>query len=279
MGLTDYTIYDFICRNALLYPNREALVFNNIRLSHTQYKEKCDQLAAGLILSGIEKGDRVGVVAHNCHEYVILYGAAAKIGAIVLSVNCRSQPGEMEYVLRDCTPKIVFAETEYQKVVAEISQKGDFIEACYTIGEKDLLDDFFPFNELYSTEGAHDQTDISPDSGFVIIHTAAVDGRPRGALLTQTNIVLANLLYMNQFGFGPEDCHICQLPLYHTAGLCWAMAVMHAGGKNVILQRFDPELSLRLIEQEKGTIFFHFTPVLQMLMEKYEGGSFNISSL
>ena len=80
MGLYDYTVYDFICRNATIYPDRECIVFNDTRLTHKAYKERCDRLAAGLIKAGIKKGDRLGVLAHNCDEFMILYAAAAKLG-------------------------------------------------------------------------------------------------------------------------------------------------------------------------------------------------------
>jgi long-chain acyl-CoA synthetase len=84
---------------------------------------------------------------------------------------------------------------------------------------------------------------------------------------------------MFENNLGPDDCHICILPLFHIAGLALAMAVMHAGGKNVIIERFDPELALQLIEKEKGTTFFNFAPILKMLMDKYEEGSYDISSI
>ena len=279
MGLYDYTIYDFICRNAQLYPNLDSILFRDVRLTHKQYKQKCDHLAAGLIRSGIKKGDRLGVVAQNCLEFMLLYGAAAKMGAIILPVNWRFQPDEVKYVLNDCTPKFVFAGPDYRKIVAEAARQFTYIEKCYTIGGGEVPPGFFPFEELYSREGAEKEIDIPADSGYVIIHTAAVEGRPRGALLSQANIVYANLAYMRQYGLSSEDCHLCFLPLYHAAGVFIALAVMHGGGKNVIFERFDADLILRLIEKEKGTIFFNFAPILKNLLDKYEEGSYDISSL
>jgi long-chain acyl-CoA synthetase len=279
MGLYDYTIYDYICRNAQIYSDRDSIVFNDVRWTHKQYKEKCDRLAAGLIKSGIEKGDRIGVVAHNCDEFMILYGAAAKMGAIVLPVNWRFQQDEVEYVLNDCTPKFAFADSNYHQTVKEALPKCNSIEKCYSIGGRDESGDFTPFAELYSEEGADEEFDIPADSGFVIIHTAAVAGKPRGALLSQGNVIAANFPTMAQFGMGPDECHICILPLFHVAGLSLTMTTMHAGGKNVIVERFDPELVLKLIQQEKGTTFFHFAPILSMLLEKYKEGDYDLSSL
>jgi long-chain acyl-CoA synthetase len=281
MGVSDFTVYDIICRNAQIYGDRDAVVFKDIRLTHGQFKENCDRLAAGLLRSGIRKGDRLGVVAHNCDEYLTLYGAAAKLGGILLPVNWRSQQHELEYALADGTPKFVFAGPEYRAMVQEAAAKVDSIERCYTMGGEEAAEGFRPFQELYSEPGKDEEIPISSDSGFVIIHTAAVGGRPRGALLSQANIVHANVQYMITNRLGPQDCHICILPLFHIAGLAGSMAMMHAGGKNVIVERFDPELTLKLIDEEKGTYLFHFPPILKMLLDKYEesGGAYDLSSL
>lgn len=281
MGLRDYTVYDLICRNARVYSERDSIVFKDMRLTHKQFKEKCDGLAAGLLRSGIRKGDRLGVVAYNSDEFMVLYGAAAKIGAILLPVNWRLQQDEVEYVLNDCSPKFVFAGPDCRKTVTDAVAKVASVERCYAIGGGEASEEFRPIEELYSEDGAEDEIDVPADSGFVIIHTAAVEGRPRGALLSQSNIVYINLQTMHGNNLGPEDCHICILPLFHIAGLSLAMAVMHAGGKNVIVDRFDPELTLKLIDQEKGTTFAYFPPILQMITDKYEelGGSFDLSSM
>src|SRR6056297_14229 len=115
MGLRDYTVYDFIRRNADRYPQRECMVFADSRTSHREFRQKCDQLAAGLLQRGVRQGDRVGVVARNCGDYLVLYGAAARIGAIVLPVNWRFQAEEVAYVLNDGAPSVVFAGPEFQQ--------------------------------------------------------------------------------------------------------------------------------------------------------------------
>jgi long-chain acyl-CoA synthetase len=279
MRVHDYTVYDFICRNAQLYPDRDSIIFNEIRLSHKDYKERCDRLAAGLVKSGITIGDRLGVVAHNSDEYMIIYGAAAKIGAVVLPVNWRLQLDEVEHVLKDGSPRLVFAGSDFRQTVTDLAGKVESIEACYTIGGGEASQGSKPFEELYSDSGSLDDYDISADSGFVIIHTAAIGGRPRGALLSQQNIITINLGMILQFGLGPEDCHISHLPLFHIAGLSMSAAVMHAGGKNAICGTFDPESTLQLIENEKGTIFFHFPPILKMMLDKYEAHPYDVNSV
>ena len=134
MNPRNLTLYDMIRQNARLHARREAIVFNDVRLSYKEYERKCDQLAAGLVREGIIKGDRLGIVSHNCDEFMILYGAAAKIGAILVPVNWRFQQEEVEYVLRDGSPKIVFAGPDYRRTVMEIAKKVEAIKEKFTIG-------------------------------------------------------------------------------------------------------------------------------------------------
>jgi acyl-CoA synthetase (AMP-forming)/AMP-acid ligase II len=279
MGVTDFTIYDIICRNAVINKDADCLVFNGKRISFLEYKTKCDHLAAGLVKQGVNKGDRVAVVAYNSDDYMALFGAAAKIGVIVLAVNWRFQAEEVEYVLKDCTPKIVFAGESFQEMIAGISGGVDSIEQSVLIGPGEARDGFIKFSDLYVQDAGEESFEIGADDGYVIIHTAAVEGHPRGALLSQANLVYNNLLTILQFGLTKSDCYIGFLPLFHVAGLTQALGVMHVGGKHVITERFEPVETLEAIEKEKGSIIFNFAPILGMIMEKYEEGSYDISSL
>ncbi|MBW2612238.1 MAG: AMP-binding protein [Deltaproteobacteria bacterium] len=279
MGLYDFTVYDMICRSADANPDRDAVIFNDARLNYRTFKEKCDQLAAGLVAAGVQKGDRLGVVAHNCDEYLILYGAAAKIGAIILAVNWRFQEEEIFFVLNDCAPRFIFSGQPYCELVSKVASRVKSIEKRYAMGPGDLPADCLPFSSLYKIQDADRTFDIAADAGFVIIHTAAVEGEPRGALLSQANIVFGSMVTLLRYHLTEKDCHICILPLFHIAGLALTMAVLHCGGKNVILERFNPDQALAAIEKENGTTFFNFAPILKKLMDAYDKGAYDISSL
>lgn len=281
MGLRDFTVYDFIRRNAALYPDKDCIVFNDTRLTHQQFKEKCDQLAAGLLKTGIRQGDRIGVLARNCDQFVILYGAAAKIGAIVLPVNWRFQADEAAFVLNDGRPSLVFAGPGYRQTLLDIAPGLEFDAPFYGMGGGELPQGFAPLDSLYNNDLDALEVEVDADTGFVIIHTAAVEGRPRGALLSQKNIVNIDLQVMINESLSSGSCHICVLPLFHIAGLSHFMATLHAGGKNVILERFDAEQALKLIEAEAGTTLYNFAPILKRLIEAYEalGGAVDLSSI
>lgn len=277
MGLYDFTVYDLIARNARIFPRREAWVFDNRRVTFHEFLNDIIMLSCGLQESGLKKGDRIGVLSQNCYEFVLLYGAASQLGAIMLPLNWRLTPPEVEYILSDGTPRIFFVGPEYKAMARELRGRLGFIEKLYTFGAGD--GEFAAFSTLMAEAGKVKEVDIRQSDPYLIIHTAAVAGKPRGATLSQGNIVASNIQHMSTVGLTEEDSYLHLLPLFHIADLALSFSVMHAGGKNVLMPKFDPDLALQLIEKEKITTIGEFPPMLGMLLEKLEGKNYDTSSL
>lgn len=277
MGLRDFTIYDVIARNVRLYPQKEAWIYEQRRHSFAEFGKGVDRLAYGLSKLGCKKGDRLGVLSQNCYEYVLLYGAAAKLGGIMLPINWRLTPPEIEYILTDAQPRYFFFGKEYGSLAQEFKRKLPFMEQvfCWTGEEAGARS----FTSLLEEEGEIKEADVADSDPYLIIHTAAVAGKPRGATLSQGNIIASNMQHIAVMGLREGDAYLHLLPLFHIADLALSFSVMHAGGKNVIMTRFDPELALQLMEKEKITIIGEFPPMLNMLLEKMEGKNYDISSL
>jgi acyl-CoA synthetase (AMP-forming)/AMP-acid ligase II len=276
MGLYDFTIYSIIRRNAGVYGDRIGWVAGDEKISHRQFKEKVDRLACGLLNAGLEKGDRIAVIAQNSMEFVYLYGAAAKIGAVMLPINWRLQPEEVEYVIADGSPKLVFAGADFQKVAAPLVSKFEFIKKSYALGSAE--GQFAAFDGLLDNEGKCEAPDVNAHDAYVIIHTAAVEGKPRGATLTHGNLIAANLQGIAAWNLTSRDCHLCVLPLFHIAGLGTALNVMHTGGKNVVLTKFDPDAALKHIQDDKVTVFFEFPPMMSNLFDRNKELKYDLSS-
>ena len=134
MGLRDYTLFDIIVRNARLYPQNMAIIFEDRRLTHGEYLIRVERLAAGLAAADIGTGDRIGIVSLNCLEYLDLCGAAARLGAILLPINWRLRSEEMVQILNDATPKLVFADIDHQPVIAAARARLPSVERYYALG-------------------------------------------------------------------------------------------------------------------------------------------------
>jgi len=277
MGLYDFTIYSIIKRNAFVYPDRLGWVFNDEQVTHAQFKERVDRLACGLLNAGLERGDRIGVLALNSLNFAYLYGAAARIGAIMLPINWRLQPDEIEYVISDGAPKLMFVGPEFQAQIKALASKFGFVKKFYSLGEP--ADGFAAFDELMDNDGQCPEQDVRSDDAYVIIHTAAVSGRPRGATLSHQGLIMANMQGMYIWNLTEKDAHLFVLPMFHVLGLGSALTAMQAGGANIIMSRFDAEQVVKNIEKYKISFIAEFPPMLSSILDKNEEIKCDISSL
>jgi acyl-CoA synthetase (AMP-forming)/AMP-acid ligase II len=279
MYCCDFTIYDMIVRNAGLYPEKSALVYGDNRISFSDYKKLCDQCAASLIKEGIDVGDRIAVLSSNNDDFLILCGASAKIGAVVVPVNYRLDQGEVEYILKDSTPKYIFSSKEYKELARKASSAVGSIQKRYVFKADKNEGDFIPFGTLLLDVKITQSDAVSGNHAYMIIHTAAVGGKPRGCVLGQANMLAVGFQIAHMFKLTSSDCHVGTLPLFHIGGFSTTLAVMHQGGKNLIMDRFDPLVVLKLIEKEQGTFFGTFPPILATILDAQDKQSFDTSSL
>jgi long-chain acyl-CoA synthetase len=279
MGLHDFTFYDLVNRNAACFSQKDAWyeVQDGRTLTYLQFKEKVDKLASGLQKDGLKKGERVAIVGKNCLEYFLVFGAAAALGAIVVPVNWRLSADEMAFNLSDCEPSRLFVGAEFQKVVNGIAEKFPSVNKYYSLahGQGDFLD----FRSLLATQDDFRKENVSKDDGFVMIHTAAIEGRPRGALLSHNNILMGNMQFLYLFGLTQHDVHLNVLPLFHAGGLFMVTTAFHGGALNINDSGFDVARTLKLIEEKKVSIMMEFTPMLSSMLQACEKGGGDIRSL
>lgn len=270
MGLYDFTFYDLINRNARSFANRPAWleVADGRALTFGQFKETVDRLACGLQQRGIQKGDRIGVVGKNSLEYFLVYGAAAALGAIVLPINWRLSPEEVVFNLNDCEPKAVFVAPEQAQLIEELKERLVGLEQIFNLEIN--MDAFCGIETLLDNTGLFEPADVKADDGFVIIHTAAVAGRPRGALLSHGNLLCSNLTIDYYLELSPKDVHLSLLPLFHVAGLFIATAIFQAGAHNISMNKFDAAEAVELIEKHSVSALFEFAPILAGILEVAE---------
>ena len=279
MGLVDFAFYDLINRNSVSFQEKPAWfeVDDGRTLTFSQFKQQVDRLAHGLQKSGVQKGDRVGVLGQNSLEYFLLYGASAAIGAIMLPINWRLSAEEALFNLNDCEPKLLFVDPEYQEMIESSRHKLSSVEKYYTL--KPPAGSFPDFSSLMENPGDFSPVDVSIDDGFVIIHTAAVAGRPRGALLSHGNLISSNIHLSYNLQITADDVHLSLLPLFHVAGLFMATKSFHAGGLNVNVSKFDALQTVELIENKKVTALFDFAPILSSILAQQEKTGKDIRTL
>ena len=278
MGIDHYTIYDIIQRNALLFKDKVAWLEagDNTGRTFAEIKNDVDRMAAALQRAGLGKGDRLGIVGKNCLAYFVLYGAAAALGAIVVPINWRLSAEEAAYNLNDTGPRIVFMESDTQEwleaVCKQLPEGTLFFNLVPGQGSLPDFDTGVPGAPFTPAE-------VGTDDGLVIIHTAAVAGRPRGALLSHGNLLHTNMHLLYCFNLAEKDVHLNLLPLFHVAGLCMSLAGFHVGALNVNLRKFEAGLAVKLIQEKGVTFMFDFAPILASILDAQAETGADLSSL
>ncbi len=279
MGLYDFTFYDVVNRNAICHPNRSAWFESEDDRTATfsDVKHHVDALAADLVKSGVQKGSRIGVLGKNCFEYFIVYGAAAAAGAIVVPINWRLSAREIAFNLNDCKPVSLFVDSEFETLIHGIQSKLSSIDKYYNL--QPGQGGFHDWDASADKNTATSLPAVASDDGFIIIHTAAVAGRPRGALLSHRNLLCAGMQLMYCFGLTADDVHLNLLPLFHVGGLFMAAQSFQAGALNVNMHKFDALQATRLIADKQVSVFFDFAPILGTVLKKQAETGLDISSL
>ena len=183
----------------------------------------------------------------------------------MLPINWRLSPEEVAFNLNDCEPVILFVDPDLHETIAAIQDRLPSIQKLYNLSLNQ--GPFESLDALTSSSAVLESVDVSATDGLVIIHTAAVAGRPRGALLSHANLLCANLVLNNGLGMDAKDVHLNLLPLFHVGGLFMATSSFQAGIRNINMHKFDATKAVELIEEYGVSFFFDFSPILANILE------------
>ena len=276
MGLRDLTWFDVLRRNAEQAPERVAFICEDERITHGAALGRAERLAAGLAARGVGAGDRVAIIAQNCLEIMDALGAAARLGAILLPVNWRLGTDEVAAILADGAPSLVIADRESLPLLEAARANLPQATGWYVFGEAEVP--FQPYDKLLA-EAALQEPEVSSDAPLLIIHTAAIEGKARGAVLSHANLLAHDLQLAAAWGLGPDDVALGILPLFHISGLGLVMALVQAGGASAIMRRFEPEAAARAIEAERVTVLCEFAPILGQILDAAETSGASLATL
>ncbi len=272
MSLRSFTIYDIFKRNAKLFRENTAILHEDQEITYGELFEKVKAVAGWLRDRRIVKGDRIAVLTKNCHQFFTLMGGIAALGGIMVPINFRFSADEIGYVLSDAEPAMLFFDSDFEKTVSGPPRLKEYVTLGPSGGNAT------PFDSLLSHQPGS-AVPISDDDPFMIMHTAAVQGRPRGALLSHRNLISCSIQAASTVSLTHHDIYLNILPLFHIAGFVLALTVMHAGGKNVVLSKFDPKTVAKMIDRLKVTAMGDFPPILSQLLDEQSKGEATFSSL
>ena len=275
-------------RAVAAWPDREVLVDvpSGRRWTYGQFAADIEQLAYALLASGVAKGDRVGIWAINCPEWVLVQYATARIGAIMVNINPAYRTHEVEFVLNQAGISVLFASaghkgSDYRAMVEQVRPKcAELREAVY-IGD--------PSWDALVARGAADRSEelrsreaeLSCDDPINIQYTSGTTGFPKGATLSHHNI-LNNGYFVGELIAYTEQDRVCiPVPFYHCFGMVMGNLAATSHGACIVIPApsFDPAATLKAVQQERCTSLYGVPTMFIAELNLPDFASYDLSSL
>ena len=269
---------DLLNLSARKYPNKTAVVFEGVRLTYREVNERANAIANSLIQMGVQKGDRVTLIADNSFEWIEMYFAPAKLGATFCPVNSTAPPKEMEYVLRYLSPNVVIMQPRFVPMIQSIKDRLSGGMLFIVIGED------VPGMENYERlidEGSKNDPDIQLDplDTALILFTGGTTGMPRGAMHTHKGCIYNAYAASIATGQNHDDVEIHVTPMYHTAMAAQLMPSTLLSNTHVITRKFDAVQVLELIAKEGITCGFVVPTIINKILQVPDLEKYDMSSL
>lgn len=270
---------DIVSSNAYRYPNKLALVEGNNRMSWAELNERVNKVAHMLFGLGVKRGDRVAIIAENCHQYVELLFASAKIGAITVCLNYRFSPEQLSRMLNIATPKVIVVQDHFKDMMEIIRLDLPFMEKFIGLGVAHGYED--DFDSLASTSSVSDPVvQLDKDDGYAICYSSGTTGEPKAALISHENRITNCIQISLAHSAVRHNIFLISMALYAGVSQQYLFTYAFVGATTVVIN-FTPEGYLSAIESEKvDTILINHTfyTLIKEYLEKI-GRIFDVSSV
>jgi acyl-CoA synthetase (AMP-forming)/AMP-acid ligase II len=250
------TISDAVQTHARLHPERLAARDSRRALSYKALDERAGRLAAALQDLGLEKGDRVAILAYNCVEWMELYVGLARAGLVAVPLNFRLSGPEIEYILGDCKTACMIAGADFTAVVDSIRDQLKLPAGrLIALGEQAPAG-WLSYEMVVSQASvACEFEPVAADDMCALMYTSGTTGRPKGAIRQHEGSTLIAMATALEMGFTREDIALLVMPLCHANSLYFATTFLHVGGACIIddSKSFNPESLLNTLSKERVT--------------------------
>ncbi|MFG2776869.1 AMP-binding protein [Streptomyces prunicolor] len=269
-------------RAVAAWPDREALVDvpSGRHWTYAEFAADIEELAQALLASGVVKGDRVGIWAINCPEWVLVQYATARIGAVMVNINPAYRTHEVEFVLNQAGISVLFASvshkaSDYRAMVDQVRGGCPELREVVYIGDPS-------WGELLGRgTGDASYAELSCDDAINIQYTSGTTGFPKGATLSHHNI-LNNGYFVGELVAYTEQDRVCiPVPFYHCFGMVMGNLAVTSHGACIVIPAasFDPAATLKAVEQERCTSLYGVPTMFIAELNLPDFASYDLSSL
>jgi fatty-acyl-CoA synthase len=244
------TPLEFARRTRKLYPEREAVVDGQLRLTYEQFFTRCDRWSAALQTLAVKQGDRVAYIAPNTHAQLESFYAVPQIGAILVPVNYRLTADDFVYLINHSGSKIVCAHSDYLDAIDSIRSQLTTVEAFVALegdeqtgkdGQPEVRQGWLAYERLLSeSPTAFSRPDIQETDLLTINYTSGTTSKPKGVMITHRNAYINVVGTLIHHAMSLTDRYLWTLPMFHANGWTFVWTVTAAGATHICLRKVEP---------------------------------------
>ena len=245
--------------------------------AHT--RDRIARLAAGFRQLGCKEGDRIGILALNSDRYFESIFAAPWAGGVMVPINIRLAPPEVEYWLTDSQAKILCVDAAFVPMIEAVRSRLDCLQHVVYMGDDEAPDGMVGYETLIADNlsmppAARGGQDVSG-----LYYTGGTTGRSKGVMLSHDNQVINALQVFHAFEMGQRTVYLNVAPMFHAANMCGLINATLAAATHVFVAGFEPERTMRVIERHKVTHSVMVPTMINMLVHHPAIGDYDLSSL
>ena len=271
---------EFLMIASSVVPDRTAMVCEGQSRTFAEMQERVNRLANALQAMDVGKGDKVSVMALNSMEYVEIYYAGAKLGAVFVPLNYRAKREELAYMCNNSETKVLFVEERYLELAAAIKPELETVEHLVCIDARP--EGMSNYDDLLSAHEPEEVfADVEDSDPTIVIYTSGTTALPKGVVLTYLgmSVYVTNTVEPADPGAEAVDVLLVSVPFYHVAGATTMLSSVWGGRKMVVLPQFDPGAWLEAVQTHGVTHSFVVPTMLKRIMEQPKFIETDLSSL
>jgi long-chain acyl-CoA synthetase len=252
-------IADGLGVSAFRSPGKVAVMQGERQLTFRELERRANRVGNALLGLGLRSGDRVGILLANVPEYIEIYFGLARAGLVAVPMSFRLVGPEIAFHLNDSGARVVIYAMEFEAQVQLARTETSGVEHWLVVGQSGSYEHL-----LGAASDAPANVVVDEHAPFFIGYTSGTTGLPKGAVVSHRSRALTFFGMAEEYGcYSPEDIGLATAPLYHGAGMAFALASVYFGGTISLLKAFRPDELLQRIDTEHITNAFMVPTMFQ----------------
>ncbi|HVG20115.1 MAG TPA: long-chain-fatty-acid--CoA ligase [Blastocatellia bacterium] len=273
------SVIEGLKRAAASNASKTAVICGSTRFSFSEEGRRINRLSNALCGLGVTRGDRVAVLALNCHRFLEFYYGVPQMGAVVVPVNFRLPPQEIKYILDHSGARVVAVDAALAPALEEIRPRLETVEHFISISDHPG-GGYIAYEELLARSWPEfDQPEIADQDLLGLFYTSGTTAEPKGVMLTHKNVT-ANVAHSEPFWqYVPGDIYLHAAPMFHLADGATVYSNFARGTTQACVARFEPKAVLEMIERERISTTVLVPTMINFLLQEPELSSYDLTSL